>query len=389
SPGNMTSPSTNALLGCHTPTEMKGIAFAYAVDDLSREAHYKSKITSFPKMFSDRGYETAMIGNISVVSEVIGGGISHGFNESVSIETEGYETALAAMEGARWIKSHKKSPFFLYVHLNAPHAPYKAPLSDIFATWPGMSALGSMQSALKWLYAAEVNYAARSFQKILDSVEAASISEFTNVVLLADHGDHQVHRIFHGNEAGPPVEGAFFDHGATLLSDEVGVPLVWRGPGVSPDDQREPVTTLGVGPALLNRANIPLDRCGLSSRQAGVVLSAKLKGETSEPSPFGIEAYQQRAVVFDARWKYIRAHEPTQKKLVPVTGWRMFPSEIFIREELYDLKSDRGETRNLAPDSTSSDLLSRARGEYEKFYDVSTGFELIVEAPHGEPVRVP
>ena len=389
SPGNMTSPSTNALLGCHTPTEMKGIAFAYAVDDPSREAHYQSKITSFPKIFSDHGYDTAMIGNISVVSEVIGGGISHGFNESVSIETEGYETALAAMEAARWIKAHKKSPFFLYVHLNAPHAPYKAPLSDVFATWPGVSALASMQSALKWLYRAEVNYSARSFQKILDVVESESISEFTNVVLLADHGDQQSPRVFHGNEAGPPVEGSFFDHGATLLSDEVGVPLVWRGPGVNPNDHRDPVSTLGLGPAMLHRANIPVDRCGLSSRQAGERLLANLKGGAGAASTFGIEAYQQRAVVFDARWKYIRAHEPTQKKLVPVSGWKMFPSEVFIREELYDLKADPGETRNLASGSNSTELLARARGEYEKFYDVSTGFELVVEAPHGESVRVP
>ena len=389
SPGNMTSPSTNALLGCHTPTEMKGIAFAYAVDDQSREAHYRSKIASFPKMFSDHGYETAMIGNISVVSEVIGGGISHGFTESISIETEGYETALAAIEAGRWIKTHKGSPFFLYVHLNAPHAPYKAPLSDVLAMWPGMSALGSMQSALKWLYRAEVNYAARSFQKILDVVESESISEFTNVVLLADHGDQQSSRTFRGNEAGPPVKGAFFDHGATLLSDEVGVPLVWRGPGVVLGDHPHPVSTIGLGPAMLRRARLAADACGFSSRQAGDGLFANLTGDAAATSTFGIEAYQQRAVVFDARWKYIRAHEPTQKKLVPVTGWKIFPSEIFIREELYDLKADHGESRNLALDSNAWELLARARHEYEKFYDVGTGFELVVEAPHGEPVRVP
>ncbi len=389
SPGNMTSPSTNALLGCHTPTEIKKIAFAYAVDDQSREAHYQSKIASFPKMFSDRGYQTAMIGNISVVSEVIGGGISHGFNESVSIETEGYETALAALEASRWIKAHKKSPFFLYVHLNAPHAPYKAPLSDVFGTWPGFSVLSSMASSLKWLYRAEVEYAARSFQKILDTVDSESISENTNVILLADHGDQQASRVFHGNEAGPPVGGAFFDHGATLLSDEVGVPLVWRGPSVIPKDHGLPVSTIGLGPAMLHRADISADRCGVSSRQAGEALVASLKGGETSPSPFGIEAYQERAVVFEAQWKYIRAHEPTLKKLVPVMGWKKFPSEIFIREELYDLLADPGEQRNLASDTTAHELLLRARREYEKFYDVKTGFELVVEAPHGEAIRVP
>ena len=391
SPGNMTSPSTNALLACRIPSEIRHVAFAYAVGDEAREDHYRSRVKSFPQVFSDHGYDTAMIGNISVVSEAIGVGISHGFNENISIEPEGYETGLAALEAARWIKSHRKSPFFLYVHLNSPHGPYKAPLADIWNTWPGGSAFSSLEALLKWLYRAEVNYAARSFNRILEAVDEESLRGKTNVILLADHGDQHNSRVFHGNESAPPLEGAFFDHGATLLSDEVDVPLVWRGPNVPASIHRLPVSTIGVGPAMLKQSGIPVNTCGTASRNAGADLISVLEGKDSshQAAVFGVEGYQQRAVVFDARWEYIRAHEPTKKRLVPASGWRTFPGEVFIREELYDIKVDPEQRRNLASEVGFMELLNRARREYELFYQVTTGYELVVEAPRGEEIKIP
>ena len=399
SPGNMTSPSTNALLSCHTPTEIRDVAFAYAVSSDQREAWYRKGVGSFPRILARHGYHTAMIGNISVISEAIGVGVDHGFSENISIETEGYETPLAAREAARWIHLNRNAPFLLYVHLNAPHGPYKAPLADVWRTWPGWSALASMDSGLKWLYRAEVRQAARAFQRILDSLDSEGLGNKTNVILLADHGDQHTSHRFHHNESGPVYSGAYFDHGATLLTDEVGVPLSWRGPGVMPARHRVPVSTIGTGPALLRKSQLPDKSCGESSRNAGEAIVSRLAGTgtgtgtgAGMPAPFGLEGYQQRGVVFDGRWKYIRAHEPTIKKMVPAGGWKVFPSEVFIREELYDLESDPAENVNMTGDgdySRSAQILQRARAEYESFYGVDTGFELVVEAPHGEMIRVP
>lgn len=389
-PGNMTSPSTNALLSCHTPTEIRDIAFAYAISADSRESWYRGNVTSFPRQFSRRGYRTAMIGNISVVSEVIGAGVHHGFDQNVSIETEGYETPLASMEASRWIAENRDAPFFLYVHLNAPHGPYKAPLADVIETWPGWSSVSSMAGFLRWFYRAEVNQAARAFQRILDAIDAQGLAATTNVILLADHGDQHVSRLFHGNEAGPVYQGAFFDHGATLITDEVGVPFSWRGPGVVAGVHKAPMSTLATGPAMLMKAGISPSICGDSSRETGGAVLARLGGKGHAWNPaFGIEGYHQRAVVYDGRWKYVRAHEPTVKKMVPDSGWRMFPSEVFVREELYDLESDPAETRNLVLEKNAVASLVRARREYDAFYRVTTGFELVVETPLGEAVHVP
>jgi arylsulfatase A-like enzyme len=398
SPGNMTSPSTNAFLGCRTPTELKSIAFAYAVSEDSRQQYYRTRADSFPAKFTAAGYKTAMIGNISVVSEVIGVGVDHGFQENISLEVEGYETALAGLVARKWIQEQKGKPFFLYVHLNAPHAPYKAPLRDVFATWPGFSRVQSLGDALRWLYAGEVRYAARTFDGILKELEAAGIAANTHVILTGDHGDQHVTRRFSGNEAGPVASGAFFDHGATLLDDEINVPLIWRGPGVIPSRHHTHVSTLGVGPAMIDMAsasgaNISSGTsCSAAARAAGnTLLSRVMPGNSKDgpplPRPFGLEGYQQRGVVFDGRYKYIRAHEPVSKKLVPPSGWSVTRHEFFAREQLFDLDADPQESLNLAGRDTT--LLMRARREYDRFYQVNTAFELVVEAPGGEPVEVP
>jgi arylsulfatase A-like enzyme len=398
-PGNMTSPSTNALLGCRTPTELKAIAFAYAVDERMRQDYYKSGKISFPASLTSAGYKTAMIGNISVVSEVIGVGVHHGFQESVSLEGEGYETALASLVARRWIQENKDRPFFLYVHLNAPHAPYKAPLSDIRATWPGASALGSLANALRWLYAAEVSYAARSFSKIVKEIEKAGLSTNTHILLTGDHGDQHSVRRFSGNEAGRAESGAYFDHGATLLDDEVGVPLVWNGPGVVPGKHDSHVSTIGIGPAIIETATRSAPGLGIENPCSSVANSAgrslvdrafaspRKASALDAPQTFGLEGYQQRGIVIDGRIKYVRAHEPVEKRLIPQIGWFALRPTLFIREELYDLQADPNEHRNLV--SVDSKLLANARKKYEDFYDVSSGFELVVESPSMQVIEIP
>lgn len=410
SPGNMTSPSTNALLSCQTPTAIKDIAFAYAVDEESRESWYRKGFRSFPELMARRGYSTAMIGNISIISEVIGGGVHHGFSQNISIETEGYETALAALEASRWIRSHRDEPFFLYVHLNAPHAPYKAPLADVRRAWRGTTDLASMGDALRWLYRAEVDYSARSFAKILEAIAGSGIEERTHVILLADHGDQHSDRFFSGNESAPKTRGAFFDHGATLLNDEIGVPLVWRAPGVLPMRRDEVISTIGVGPAMLKEAGVSIgNACGVPARKSASILDRALQtapelndsGKSSVSAVVGSEGYRGRAVVFDGRWKYIRSHEPTSKTIVRPGAWGSRKLDLFIREELYDLDVDAAESRNLmlarppfgqrhknSPKNIGG-LIDRARREYDRFYDVRSGRVLVVDNPVGYDVQIP
>ena len=383
-PGNMTSPSTNALLSCRRPSQLGELAFAYGMTSESREGFYRTRQPSFPARFLQAGYDTAMIGNISVISEIYGAGISHGFARQIALETDGYDTPAIAREAAAWLGQHGDHNFLLYLHFNGPHAPYRAPLLDIIHTFPGFSALRSYAGLLKWLYQSEVAYTDRYLDLVLQSVARLGLAANTMIVLTADHGDqHNDHR-FLGNEAGPDFTGAYFDHGATLLNDEIHVPLMIRGPGLMPRRISEYVSTLDLGPTLLDLANHdPAKGCATES------LTPYLRGLDSgslSQRVLGSEGFRGRAILFQNRYKYVRTYEPTDKRIYSSHGWSGDKSLFMVAEQLFDLKADPDEEQNLA--TTAPELLTVAQRTYQELFAIRDGYELVVEAPNEGSVAI-
>lgn len=377
-PGNMTSPSTNALLSCRLPTSLGTWAFAYGVSQEERNEIYRNSSKSFPERFLHAGYLTTMIGSVSVISELYGVGVHHGFNRQIAIETDGFDTAQITREAQNWLVDNSSQQFFLYVHLNAPHAPYKAPLRDILATWPGFGAFGSYSDILRWLYASEVHYTDRYLKSLLKTVDDLGLGNNTAIILLADHGDQMSVRNFSDNEAGPGFIGSYFDHGATLLDDEIGVPFLIYDPQLkSGKIVKDWVSTLDLGPTLMELAEIPSD--GMCE---GKSLVPYFNGEPSKElisRTLASEGFQGRAIIFENRYKYIRSYEPTQKRVHFPQRYLSEQTLYFSREQLYDLKVDPSEERNLV--SIDSDLLERARSLYKVVFKVKDGWELVIESP--------
>src|SRR5690606_21819181 len=114
-----------------------------------------------PAQFTKARYDTAMVGNVSVLSEVYGVGVNHGFRHQISLEVDGYDTPAIARDAVRWLAKNGDHPFFLYVHFNAPHAPYRAPLFDLVRAFPGFGVFSSYAETLHWLYQGEVAYTDR------------------------------------------------------------------------------------------------------------------------------------------------------------------------------------------------------------------------------------
>lgn len=383
-PGNMTSPSTNALLSCRLPTELGGWAFAYGVSKDERNEVYRKAHRSFPDAFSRAGYLTTMIGSVSVISELYGVGVHHGFNRQIAIETDGLDTAQITRETQTWLAEHASQRFLLYMHLNAPHAPYKAPLQDIFATWPGLSAFGSYGDILRWLYASEVHYTDRYVDALLKTLDELGLSDNTVIALIADHGDQmRVHK-FSGNEVGPSFEGSYFDHGATLLDDEIGVPMIIHDPklkrGMSVDDY---VSTIDLGPTLMDMAGLP-NRVTYAGKSLVPYIYDGAK-EPLERRVLASEGFQGRAIIFDNRYKYIKSYEPTQKRIHRPYHYISEQTLFFAKEQLYDLTKDPAEEQNLA--SAESGLMGKARELYRRVFGVKEGWELVVESPEGSDIR--
>lgn len=212
------------------------------------------------------------------------------------IERAGTATAAAAQH---WIDGQGKKPFFYFLHLYEPHAPYDAP--------------EPFRSASRTSYDAEVAYADSIIGAFLDHLRASGDYDRSIVVLLSDHGEGLGQ---HGEQ----------EHGLFLYREVLHVPLVIKLPqgraaGTSVDDA---VGLIDLLPTLV--------------RLAGLTVPAGLKGAD-------LLAARGRAAVFSES-QYARLH----------FGWSDLRSLIgsdghYIeapRPELYAFPSDPEETKNIA-----------------------------------------
>lgn len=171
---------------------------------------------------------------------------------------------------------------------------------------------------------------------ILATLEERGLAQDTVVVFTADHGD------------------VFGDHGLMLkhfthYRGVVRVPLVFAGPGVTPGECTELVSSADIAPTLLDLAG----REPLPAAQ-GVSLSDSLRGKpvaaraallVEEDQPFGLEGL--------AGPVRIRTVVTSRLRLTEIAGHGI--------TELYDLASDPDELENLAAAPASADLLAAGR----------------------------
>jgi choline-sulfatase len=250
------------------------------------------------------GYETGAFVGAYVLDRRFG--LSHGFDsyddrvhrnldvpERLEAERRGSEVTDAALA---WLQS-ARSPYFLWVHLYDPHAPYQAP-----ADAPGSA--GSP-------YDAEVAYADSQVARISAAL-AARGSEATTVIVVA--GDHGEGLGDHGEQT----------HGMLAYDTTLRVPLVMAGPGVGRVTVDRPVSSVDIAPTLQRRAALTP-----AAATDGVDLLSPLPAErdvyaeTQYPRAAG---WHPLAVLAGGRWKLVLSSEA----------------------ELYDIAADPGERANVA-----------------------------------------
>ncbi|MCB9228289.1 MAG: sulfatase [Deltaproteobacteria bacterium] len=387
--GNMTSPSTNALLACRKPTSLGTLAFSYSMNQQEKDQYYLKNPASFPQSFRDAGWETAMIGNVSVISEVMGVSIDHGFSQQIAIEQPGYDTAAISREALHWLSQHGHKPFFLYLHFHAPHAPYRPPFRDLLATFPGLSALSSHPDVLRWLYKGEIHHTDRYVQKVIEGLRSMRLEDSTTIVLTADHGDHHEVRFFGDNDVGPAFTGSYFDHGATLFHDEINVPLV-----ISPASRRQnseisqTVSGLDTGPTLLSLARLPVPEWCEGHSLTPLFHQESTEEEKSSVTSrtLGFEGFHRRGIFFGNRYKYIRQYSPVRKRIYPPGSLTGTMVSYFSEELLYDMEHDPAEAKNLTYQQT--ELLQQARLYYREYYRPDVIYELFISNPEEEELEI-
>ena len=208
------------------------------------------------------------------------------------------------------------NPFFVWIHLYDPHAPYTPP--------PEYAARA------KTPYDGEVAYADAQFARVLAALRDAGELDRTLVVVAGDHGEGLGE---HGERT----------HGMLLYESTLRVPLVIAAPpslGYQPTRISGAVSLAEIAPTILRIAGVtpPAAMKGRDLTRADG-LTYEMYSETEYPRVAGWSPLQ---ALTDGRWKTIRAGASA---------------------EVYDLQSDPREEHDVAAAQQAVAAAMRARAE--------------------------
>jgi arylsulfatase A-like enzyme/Flp pilus assembly protein TadD len=220
-----------------------------------------------------------------------------------------------------WLGAASKEPFFSWVHFYDPHAPYDppSPYKERFAADP---------------YDGEIAFMDSELGRIVDALKSRKIFDRTLVVLAGDHGE----------SLGAKEES---EHGIFIYDATMKVPLIIRAPEGLPRGLTvaSRVRLIDIMPTVLAWLKMPVNRevqgtsllpfiAGTEKRDLTCYLESFYPLET-----FG---WSELVGIIDGDWKFIRAP----------------------RSELYDLKRDPGEERDLVSrEATTATRLNRTLDE--------------------------
>ncbi len=245
-------------------------------------------------------------------------GVAQGFDYyEDALELEGALEALGELQRdgavavdalAHWIAERKEAPLFAFLHLYEPHTPYSPP---------------ARHAGLSSPYDGDVAYADELVGRFLDRLRTLGLYDRAVIAVTSDHGEGLGN---HGEE----------EHGIFLYREAVQVPLLLRLPGGARGGTRlEGAVALADLPAtLLDLASLPAE--GLDGRSLRPAISA---GRV-EPRPVYAETLYPR---YHFGWSELYAVTELPLRYIHAP-----------RPEVYDVRRDPGEARNLAPERASA-----------------------------------
>jgi len=274
--------------------------------------HLPSGIKTLAQILKGRGYATAaFVSSFSVDSRF---GIDRGFDvyddTFQSQATLKSANAERRAEGtfdrfSRWLESNWSNQFFAWVHYYDPHLPYDPP-PPYREEFSGR------------LYDGEIAYMDHYVGAILERLETKRILQKTIIIVAGDHGEG----------LGEKVE---IGHGIFLYEPTLRVPLIFHNLKIFPRPRasESEVRLVDVAPTILDLIGLKDEAAGMQ----GQSLVPRLKGKAGKDLDSLIETFLPRESfgwselvgIVSGPWKLIQAPRP----------------------ELYDLRSDPEEKRNL------------------------------------------
>ena len=348
-PAPWTQPSFATILSGLSPSVHRATRFGHATP---------TGLPSLAGSLKRAGYATAAIGsNPVLILRNPAPSFSEGFDDYDFYPkhhrpvTQGHQIALRFLPAAfgevastdhltrlaqRWIRSHRKRDFFLWLHYYDPHVPYEPPAAFLPQGDPDPiigkvfegermreikgGALRPSRRAMDWvraLYLGETRYVDDRVGRFIATLKDLDLYEDALIVFTSDHGEEHYE---HGG----------IDHGHTLYEELLRVPLIVKLPGSTVKAEiQQKVSLESVLPTVLDLCGIDFDPRAFSGRSIQSLWTDAPSSNREVPVfSTGLMINEElEAVVFDGL-KYIRSLDSA-------------------REELYDLESDPEEKNNI------------------------------------------
>lgn len=286
-----------------------------------------AKLRTLAEELRERGYAAgAAVSSYVLRSDT---GIDDGFEfyeDSIAVATAGAtsEHQRSGRETLRhaqaWILEHREQPFFFFLHLYEPHAPYEPP--------------EPFKSRYPSAYDGEIAAADAIVGELVRSLKASGLYDPAIIIFTSDHGEGLLD---HGED----------QHGILLYREALWVPLLVKLPGshqadsISRDSISRPMPLAHLFGTVLRLVGIELPSRPASWFDAGGEAPRPIYSETLYPRIH--LGWSELRSLIDGRYHYIEGPRP----------------------ELYDLERDPGEARNLI--TTERRAASRLRREMQAY----------------------
>ena len=234
-----------------------------------------------------------------------------------------------------FIERQRDRPFFLYLAHSMPHVPLH--VSDKFA---GKSAAGMYGDVIEELDA--------SIGEVLATLERNHLVENTWVIVTSDNGPW----LSYGNHAGSA--GPFREGKGTVFEGGVRVPCVMRWPGHIPRGKvcDEPLMTIDLLPTIAGRLNAPKPARPIDGLDVWPVLAGHSRATNPHSAYWFYYGQNELRAIRSGQWKLILPQTAAVLEGQPGgrDGQPVPYHSIQTGLELYDLKNDPTESRNVAND---------------------------------------
>jgi arylsulfatase A-like enzyme len=290
------------------------------------------------RLLKDNGYDTAAFVGAFVLDHRFG--LAQGFDTyddqiprdpAATERLEAERPASAVVDRAlAWLgprlapSPQPPAPFFLWLHLYDPHAPYNPP-KDFLP--PGRSP-----------YDGEVAYADAQLARLLDAMRSRQLLDRTIVVIAGDHGEGLGD---HGERT----------HGMLVYDSTLRVPLIIAVPRRAPERRDEAVSLADLAPTLLRAAGVtpPVemkgsDLLGTVRRKPDTTETRRNGGEAGGRDSGSVRLQPDRDLYSETEYPRVAGWSPLQA----LTDGRWMTIRAGASTEVYDLQNDPGEAHDVA-----------------------------------------